>query len=81
VKGKTPNLQVYHGPAFSWANKSQLLAAKVVLQDKEYRLIAPELVKTGQGASTNLVLALTTGVDGWKMPYNGNDEGKYATPF
>jgi hypothetical protein len=81
VNGKTKNLQRYHGPTFGWANRAQLLAAKVQLKDKEYRLIAPELTGNGQGAKTFLVQALTTGVDGWVMPYKGNDESKYATAF
>lgn len=80
VEGKTASLKAYHGPTFGWTTKDELLAAKVQLEDAEYQLVEPGLVGNGQGGKTKIVLALTTGVDGWKMPYNGNDEGKFATP-
>jgi hypothetical protein len=87
VKGKETNLKTYHGPLFQWKTKAELLAAHVVIDDgtghtTDYALIAANLIGVGQGAATNLIKALTVGIEGiGRMPYQGNDDGKYATDF
>ena len=81
VKGKESRLTDIHGDTFGWATKQQLADAIVDPgTGTTYRLIDPALVGNGRGSETFLIQALTTGVDGFpKMPYLGNDEGKYAT--
>lgn len=77
VDGRWDFLQVIHGPGFGWQNKQQL--AQAVVQPggtKQYRLIDPQLVKEKRGQETNLIKALTTGVDHFsRMP----KDGPYAT--
>lgn len=81
VKGKEGRLQIIHGPRFGWKTRDELLQAVAKPEDTEYRLIDPALVGNGRGAETNLVRILTAGFDGYpRMPYEGNGEGKYATP-
>ncbi len=83
VKGKEDNLQNVHGPTFGWGTKEELANVVVdVGRPKTYRLIDPSLVGNGKGAETYLIQALTKGVDGMpRMPFQGNDEGQYATPY
>jgi hypothetical protein len=58
-----------HGPTFSWATKADLLAA--VGHNK--RLIQPDMIGNGQGAHTNLIVDLRTGIDtpALRMPLGG----------
>lgn len=72
-------MQAAHGdPNFGWATLDQLKAVVVRPNgpgtDPAYPLIDPSLVGNGQGAKTNLVIALanSTGVDfNGRMPLNG----------
>lgn len=72
-------MQAAHGgPTFVWATLAQLKAVVVRPNgpgtDPAYPLIDPALVGNGQGAKTNLVIALanSTGVDfNGRMPLNG----------
>jgi hypothetical protein len=81
VKGKTQHLKGKHqSQSFGWTDKEALLAAEVVRPTKTYRLIQPELINVGRATETNLYRALSeAGLDGWNMPWQGNDEGAYAT--
>jgi hypothetical protein len=79
-------LQSIHGATFRWAARQQLLDAIVDLGDggTTFPLIDPSLVGNGQGANTNLVIALrdAAGVDGnGQMPFGGNGDGQMATPL
>ena len=58
-----------HGASFSWATKAALLAAV----GHEYRLIQPEVIGNGQGATANLVVDLRKGLHGpaSRMPEGG----------
>jgi hypothetical protein len=80
VKGRSiARMQEAHGdPAFGWATLEQLKAVVVRPNgpgtDPAYPLIDPKFVGNGQGAKTNLVIALAnaTGVDfNGRMPLNG----------
>jgi hypothetical protein len=74
--GREPKLKQKHSPNFGWDAKQDLAAAVA----RGHRLIDPAKVGNGQGAQTNLVIALRDddGVDGnGRMPdggpYLGND--------
>jgi Ferritin-like len=72
--GRDPDLQGKHGDSFGWDTKQQLAQADAL----GYRLIDPGKVGNGQGAQTNLVIALRDdgGVAGnGRMP----DGGPYLT--
>ena len=58
-----------HGASFSWTTKATLLNA--VGHNK--RLIQPEMIGNGQGATTNLVVDLRTGINtpAMRMPLGG----------
>jgi hypothetical protein len=80
VAGRSPErMKDAHGdPSFGWATLDQLKSVVVRPNgqgsDPAYRLIDPSLVGNGQGAKTNLVVALSsaTGVDfNGKMPLGG----------
>jgi hypothetical protein len=75
ANGKPPRLTAKHGdPSFGWSTLDQLLSAKVVKGNPSttYQLIDPALKGNGQGAKTNLVVALTTGVAPFaQMPDGG----------
>ena len=57
--GRDPALSI-HGGTFGWQTKQQIAEAKAFGR----RLIDPAKVGNGQGAQTNLVIALKTGEDG-----------------
>jgi hypothetical protein len=68
--GRPPKLKQKHGPTFVWDTKQQLADAVA----RGNRLIDPAKVGNGQGAQTNLVIALRDddGVDGnGRMPVGG----------
>jgi len=67
--GRTPDLPLVHGdPNFGWQTRDQLLNS----EGFAFRLIDPSMIGNGQGHQTNLVLALTTGVQGLsQMPSGG----------
>jgi hypothetical protein len=85
VKGKESNLKSYHGRLFDWTNKAALMTAHVQIDDgsgtvQDFPLIDPSLINVGKGKDTYLAKALTVGIPGiGRMPYQGNDDGKYAT--
>ena len=64
--GYPPHLDI-HGETFQWETAEQLRNAKAFAK----RLIAPELIGSGRGAETNLVLALATDRFGARMPIGG----------
>jgi hypothetical protein len=68
LNGRNPALKQIHGQTFSWATKGDLAAALA----KNRRLIEPNKVGNGQGAQTNLVIALREGVSPFpRMPAGG----------
>ena len=65
--GRDPALSI-HGGTFGWETKQQIAEAKAFGK----RLIDPAKVGNGQGAQTNLVIALKTGVPPFdRMPAGG----------
>lgn len=65
--GQPPDFSL-HGPSFNWSTKANLLAAV----GHGFRLIQPEVIGNGNGASANLILDLRTGVGGNpQMPKDG----------
>jgi hypothetical protein len=70
--GREPKLVSRHGPSFGWETKQQLADASA----RGFRLIEPTKVANGQGAQTNLVIALRD-VDGVK----GNGQMPNGGPF
>jgi hypothetical protein len=68
--GREPRLKPRHGASFGWDTKEMLAAANAL----GLRLIDPNMVGNGQGAQTNLVIALRDedGVEGnGQMPNGG----------
>jgi hypothetical protein len=67
--GREPRLSLRHGASFGWDTKDKLANAKA----QGFRLIAPSMVGNGQGAQTNLVIALRDedGVEGFGQMPNG----------
>jgi hypothetical protein len=67
--GREPRLTQRHGASFGWDTKDKLANATA----KGFRLIDPSMVGTGQGAQTNLVIALRDedGVEGFGQMPNG----------
>ncbi len=75
--GRDPDLKGQHGASFGWNTKEELAQSEAL----GYRLIDPAKVGNGQGAQSNLVIALrdANGVDNnGRMPdggpYLSNDE-------
>jgi hypothetical protein len=66
-------LKEIHGESFGWSTWEELVNAVVEPGGaRTYRLIDPELAKQGRGAETNLIIALTRGVDSFsRMPLDG----------
>lgn len=73
VEGRTDFLKDIHGRTFGWSTKAELAAAVVTPGGtRSYRLIDPDLARQGRGAETNLIIALTRGVDDFsRMPLDG----------
>ena len=68
--GREPRLQQIHGASFGWDTKDKLANAEAL----GFRLIDPGMVGNGQGAQTNLIVALRDedGVDdNGQMPARG----------
>jgi hypothetical protein len=62
----------HNSPSFGWGTRAQLLGSEVVRGGKSYMLIDPAHIGNGQGAETNLVVALREGVSGFpRMPAGG----------
>ena len=57
-----------HAPSFGWRTRTELLQATA----RGLRLISPEDISKKSGATSNLVVALTSGVAGFpRMPRGG----------
>jgi hypothetical protein len=67
--GREPKLTLRHGASFGWDTKDKLATATA----QGFRLIDPSMVGNGQGAQTNLVIALRDedGVEGFGQMPNG----------
>jgi hypothetical protein len=67
--GREPKLTLRHGASFGWDTKDKLANATA----QGFRLIDPSMVGNGQGAQTNLVIALRDedGVEGFGQMPNG----------